>query len=69
MYTILKTDEMATQEGIQFIPGLGLSRGLPCAGVISPEQQLGGEVEFDVIVIGAGYAGLVAARELSTKGR
>lgn len=61
---------MTSQEGFCWTPSTGLISGLPCVGAINPpEHKLpSSEVLFDVIVIGAGYAGLVAARDLTTQG-
>jgi NADPH-dependent 2,4-dienoyl-CoA reductase/sulfur reductase-like enzyme len=61
---------MTTRDGFTWTPEGGLKPGLPCKGAINPpEKNLpeNGEVS-DVIVLGAGYAGLVAARDLSTQG-
>ncbi|KAF1851637.1 flavin-containing amine oxidase [Cucurbitaria berberidis CBS 394.84] len=62
---------MATTDGQSWTPTEGLKRGLPCLGAISPPKfQVPGVHEtLDVIVIGAGYAGLVAARDLTTQGK
>ena len=41
--------------------------GLKCRGVIEPARKLGSSPKiYDVIVVGAGYAGLRAARDLAT---
>lgn len=41
--------------------------GLKCRGVITPpEQRSSTPKTYDVIVVGAGYAGLAAARDLAT---
>lgn len=59
-----------TREGYQWTPSDGLSAGAPCIGVIQPAQKIhsSGTV-YDAIVIGAGYAGLTAARDLSISGK
>ncbi|KAE8389469.1 monoamine oxidase maoN [Aspergillus alliaceus] len=47
----------------------GLKAGLPSESVISPPQKIDRQVDiWDVAVIGAGYAGLVAARDLTLRG-
>lgn len=58
-----------SREGFQWTPRSGLQNGLPSLGVIEPPRKLhasGGA--FDVIVVGAGYTGLTAARDASTNG-
>ncbi|EEU41462.1 uncharacterized protein NECHADRAFT_98226 [Fusarium vanettenii 77-13-4] len=60
-----------TSEGFTWTPSTGLTDGLPTAGVVnSPRRiKLVQDAVCDVIVIGAGYAGLVASRDLSTQGK
>jgi hypothetical protein len=58
-----------SREGFQWTPSSGLKSGLPSIGVIEPPKKLRtSEDIFDVIVIGAGYTGLTAARDTSTNG-
>lgn len=59
-----------TREGFHWTPSEGLCAGTPCIGVVEPAQKVGktGTV-YDAVVIGAGYAGLTAARDLSISGR
>jgi len=58
-----------TSEGYHFDEQNGVTTGLPCRGVIVPSTfEAKSGAHLDVIVIGAGYAGLVAARELAWKG-
>ena len=45
-----------------------LHTGLKCKGAIEPLTNIGSKNDFDVIVIGAGYAGLTATRDLCISG-
>lgn len=62
-----------TRDGFTWTPCGGLRNGLPTVGVVEPSEYFAPASEenekYDVIVIGAGYAGLVAARDLATQGR
>lgn len=62
--------DMATQDGFYLENDNGtLHRGLKCAGVITPPQTVTDKQStFDVIVVGAGYAGLTACRDLCIAG-
>ncbi len=58
-----------TSEGFQWTPATGLQQGLPCEGVIQPPEMIEKSRQvFDVLIIGAGYTGLTAARDLTTTG-
>lgn len=61
-----------TRDGASWTAENGWSGGLPCIGAIHPREyrSVGSEGSdyFEVIVIGAGYAGLVAARDLALQG-
>jgi len=58
-----------SRDGWQWTPDGGLRAGLPSIGVIEPAQSIRNLQElFDVVVIGAGYTGLTAARDLATSG-
>lgn len=59
-----------TTEGYHWTPQTGMQEGvLRCKGVVEPPCRLDNSfLDYDVIVIGAGYAGLMAARELVQKG-
>ncbi|KAH8586177.1 hypothetical protein B0O99DRAFT_656961 [Bisporella sp. PMI_857] len=61
---------MSSREGFRYTSS-GLTTGLPCKGVISPSisLRLPQTATYDVIVLGAGYAGLIAARDLATSGK
>jgi hypothetical protein len=61
-----------SEEGYTYTKRDGLVRGLRTYGVIQPErtvQQTSNEEIWDAVVIGAGYAGLVAARDLVKAGK
>jgi hypothetical protein len=61
-----------TKEGFTYSPAAGLKRGVVTEGAIRPLQSLSAKADskpFDVIVIGAGYTGLSAARDLTLAGR
>jgi phytoene dehydrogenase-like protein len=56
-------------DGYQWTLKEGLKAGLPCIGVIQPNSNV--EITshiYDVLVIGAGYTGLTAARDSATSG-
>ncbi|KAF2994091.1 hypothetical protein E8E14_000933 [Neopestalotiopsis sp. 37M] len=62
----------STTDGFVWTPSGGLSEGLPTVGLIDPPTHLISEEKnftYDAIVVGAGYAGLVAARDLATQGK
>ncbi len=61
---------MTSREGFHWTPKDGLKAGLPSISVIKPQEKIlpANEIFSDVIVIGAGYTGLVAARDLTTQG-
>ncbi|KAG9506524.1 hypothetical protein J7337_000056 [Fusarium musae] len=55
-----------TKDGHIWEPHTGFQKGLDSDAVISPQRSISSINKiFDVIVIGAGYAGLAAARDLS----
>ncbi|KAI1083676.1 amine oxidase [Whalleya microplaca] len=60
-----------TTDGFTWTPSGGLRQGLPTIGVVEPSTHspFAAEDVYDAIVIGAGYAGLVAARDLATQGK
>ena len=63
---------MTSRDGYQWTQATGLIRGVPSIGVIQPASNLDETVsktdKFDVIVIGAGYAGLTATRDATVAG-
>ncbi|KAJ4188533.1 hypothetical protein NW759_016826 [Fusarium solani] len=61
-----------SQDGFSWTPSGGLSEGLPTIGLVKPPSYFAPESRngiFDVTVVGSGYAGLVAARDLATQGK
>ena len=61
-----------TAEGYTWTSTDGVRQGgLKCEGVISPSSNLrdGQDELYDVIVIGAGYTGLSAARDIAAAGK
>jgi glycine/D-amino acid oxidase-like deaminating enzyme len=60
---------MSSKDGFSWTESQGLKAGVPCIGAISPPKNLAnGNTKFDVIVVGAGYCGLTAARDASIAG-
>ncbi|QLI63755.1 Monoamine oxidase N [Metarhizium brunneum] len=60
-----------TKDGFTWTPSAGRSTGLPSISVVSPPVHLAAPklLVYDVIVIGSGYAGLTAARDLAVQGK
>ncbi|KAF2819848.1 amine oxidase [Ophiobolus disseminans] len=60
---------MTSRDGYSWTPQDGLKAGVPSLGVVSPLSNIvSPEVEYDVVVIGAGYCGLTAARNAALEG-
>ncbi|KAF9871506.1 hypothetical protein CkaCkLH20_11153 [Colletotrichum karsti] len=61
----------STTDGYVWTPAQGTRKGgLKCRGVVSPPEKRNlNRKAYDVVVVGAGYAGLSAARDLATSGR
>jgi heterodisulfide reductase subunit A-like polyferredoxin len=58
-----------SRDGYQWTANDGLRQGIPSIGVIQPTSNLRATKElFDVLVIGAGYSGLTASRDMATSG-
>lgn len=56
-----------TSDGYTWTSTSGVVPGLECEAYVSPQRSGARESHlYDVIVIGAGYAGLAAARDLAT---
>ncbi len=59
---------MSTHEGYEWTKSKGLRTGLPCEGVLEVPPSDDVASHYDVIVIGAGFAGLIASRDLALRG-
>lgn len=61
---------MTSRDGYQWTKDGGLVQGVPSLGVIEPSTNIDGNnpTKFDVIVVGAGYAGLTAVRDATVAG-
>jgi hypothetical protein len=59
---------MTTKDGYEWATAKGLQAGLPCAGVYEDSSGIRSSSSYDVIVIGAGFAGLIASRDLAVQG-
>jgi NADPH-dependent 2,4-dienoyl-CoA reductase/sulfur reductase-like enzyme len=60
---------MTSRDGFQWTPEEGLAQGVPSIGVISPPTNVTSASEpWDVIVVGGGYSGLTATRDLCVAG-
>jgi NADPH-dependent 2,4-dienoyl-CoA reductase/sulfur reductase-like enzyme len=60
---------MTSSDGYQWTQESGLVKGVPSIGVITPKKQVQDSTQpFDVIVVGAGYSGLTAARDAAVSG-
>ena len=60
---------MTSADGFQWTEATGLVQGVPSIGVISPHTNVRSvDASWDVIVVGAGYSGLTAARDACLSG-
>ncbi|KAL2839608.1 hypothetical protein BJY01DRAFT_219173 [Aspergillus pseudoustus] len=57
-----------SRDGFQWTEEKGLQAGLPTLGLINPASNLTKGKTYDAIVVGAGYAGLTASRNLVLAG-
>lgn len=59
-----------SRDGHEYTKQHGLKSGLPTQAVVKPERRIFSPNDtWEVIVIGGGYAGLIAARDLVKAGR
>jgi hypothetical protein len=59
-----------SRDGFQWTEEDGLKQGVPSIGVIEPPTNFSdNDDKFDVVVIGAGYSALTAARDATTSGK
>ena len=59
-----------SREGYHWTATEGLQPGLETQAVIEPSQKVDASVDvYGAIVIGAGYTGLTATRDLTTSGQ
>ncbi|KAG9662731.1 monoamine oxidase N, partial [Aureobasidium melanogenum] len=60
---------MTSRDGYQWTESSGLIKGVPSIGVIQPPTNIRDkQAIYDVIVVGAGYCGLTAARDAALSG-
>lgn len=60
---------MTSKDGYQWTERTGLVQGVPTIGLIQPPSNIKEEnALYDVIIIGAGYTALTAARDTTTSG-
>lgn len=58
-----------SRDGYQWTPEAGLQAGVPSLGVIQPPTKLASDATiYDVAVLGGGYTGLTATRDLTLTG-
>ena len=63
------TFAMTSRDGYQWTESSGLVKGVPSIGVIQPPTNVkDDQAIYDVIVVGAGYCGLTAARDAALSG-
>lgn len=61
---------MTSKDGYSWTKAQGLRPGVPSIGVIEPPSNVkSADTVYDVIVVGAGYCGLTAARDASLAGK
>jgi hypothetical protein len=60
---------MNSKDGYQWTEEEGLIQGVPTIGLIQPSANCTGEeIIYDIIIIGAGYTALTAARDATASG-
>ena len=62
-------ETMTTTDGYEYLPTSGMVTGLPTKACVSPPKRNNkANKVYDVIIVGAGYTGLIASRELVLRG-
>ncbi|RYP09168.1 hypothetical protein DL764_001439 [Monosporascus ibericus] len=64
----MRPERHSSRDGHHWTRDGGLQEGLPTIGVIRPASNWVSDKVHDVVIIGAGYAGLTAARDLTVAG-
>lgn len=59
------SSQKTSRDGFQWTEASGLVAGVPTLGLIQPTSRFSKEKIYDVLVIGGGYAGLTASRDLT----
>lgn len=60
---------MASKDGYSWTEAQGLKAGIPTIGLIQPPTNVKGQqTTYDVVIVGAGYTGLTAARDTTLAG-
>lgn len=61
---------MTSRDGYSWTEQTGLRPGVPSIGVITPATNISSSnILYDVVIIGAGYCGLTAARDAAVSGK
>jgi hypothetical protein len=60
---------MHSKDGYRWTEKEGLVQGVPTIGLILPPSNVKNDTVYDVIIIGAGYSALTAARDATISGR
>lgn len=61
---------MTSKDGYQWTEQEGLRKGVPTIGLIQPPTNIRSKDQvFDVIIVGAGYTALTAARDATVSGK
>lgn len=61
---------MTSRDGFSWTKETGLRPGVPSIGVIHPSTNIvSSDGLYDVIIVGAGYCGLTAARDAAVSGK
>lgn len=70
LFSCFQSLTMSSKDGYSWTESQGLKSGVPCIGAISPPTNLkNNNTKYEVIVVGAGYCGLTAARDAAIAGK